>query len=128
MQRLMAYVLAAQDREEEALGFARQAFDRDPGPESVAVMAWVLVSGGIDVPHGERLATDADSATDSWELPFVLPHVAPIEHILGLAALRQGRLAEAVARLEAAADAYPRRASVRAHLEEARIALRDAQG
>ena len=128
LYRLTSYVLQELGRGEEAVGFAQRALGMDPGPESHAAMAWVLVAGGIDVARGEKLAEMADEGDASWELPFTLAFVAPASHTLGLAALRQGRLAEAVERLEASAAAHPERAIIRAHLEEARTALREAQG
>ena len=127
-QRLVAYTLAAQERFDEAAEYARRALSMDPGAESHAALAWVLVRGGLDVSLGESLAQTAEGSGPGWSLPVELPFVAPPEHTLGLAALRQGRLAEAVRRLEEAARAHPERASIARHLEEARVALRDAQG
>jgi tetratricopeptide (TPR) repeat protein len=80
----------------------------------------VLVAGELDLDRGIAMA-EAGRAIPPRpnELVLFLPQPPP-EHALGLARLKQGRLAEAVSLLEAAARLKPNRALIQQHLAEAR--------
>jgi serine/threonine protein kinase/tetratricopeptide (TPR) repeat protein/TolB-like protein len=129
--RLMAYVLAEAGRHEEAEPFARTAADRDPSGLNLAALAWVLVSGAVDVARGAELAESAveiGAVAVRFDPLMRFKFVAPPEHTLGVAALRENRLDAAISHLEDAAEAAPSRAAIQEDLEEARTRLAERQG
>ncbi len=127
--RLLAWSLAEQERYPEAATFAAKAMEMDPGLQSGSALAWTLVAGGTELAQGTKLARDATAGPgDRWDPTRTLAFVAPPEHTLGLAALKQERYEEAVGYLERAAEIRPERASIRRHLEEARDRLARTHG
>jgi len=129
--RLMAYVLAEAGRHQEAETYAAVAVERDPIGLNLSALAWVLVSGSLDVPRGAELAETAVEIGTGTVLLDPLQgfsFVAPPEHTLGVAALRENRLDAAIGHLEAASEAAPARAAIQDDLEEARTKLAERQG
>lgn len=129
--RLMAYVLAEGGRHEEAETYAQVAVDRDPIGLNLSALAWVLVSGSLDVARGAELAETAVEIGPGTVLLDPLQgfsFVAPPEHTLGVAALRENRLDEAIGHLEAASAVAPARSIIQDDLEEARTKLAERQG
>ena len=120
---ILAISLAEQDRFRDALGVAEKCVAMHADRDSYSVLAWVLVAGELDMVRGRAMAEAGRAIPPRLhQLPvFLLPQPPP-EHALGLARLKQGRFAEAVSLLEAAAELRPNRALIQKHLGEARRA------
>ncbi|HMB67759.1 MAG TPA: tetratricopeptide repeat protein, partial [bacterium] len=123
--RWMSVALAEQGRWEEAERFARRAVAMSPSVSSMTQLAWVLVAGDRGVEEGAQLAERAQSEMQpyyqgkyQWLSSFPSP-----EHCLGLAAVKQGQVAEGIAMLEDAAKDRPERERIREDLERAKALL-----
>jgi len=117
---ILAVSLAEQGRFRDALAIAEAFMAMHADRDSFSVLAWVLVAGELDLERGIAMA-EAGRAIPQRPDEFVwfLPYPPP-EHALGLARLQQGRFAEAVSLLEAAARLRPNRALIGQHLAQAR--------
>lgn len=121
-RRLLGYILCGQERYDEARSVAERTVEMDSTRASHELLAWVLVTGDLDVPFGIQLAEHALSI-ERFVVPnrwYKLPHWASAEHTLGRAYLKQGDPQKALPYLEKAAELQPDRASVRRDLERAK--------
>ena len=106
---MLAVSLAEQGRFRDALAIAEKCVAMHADRDSYSVLAWVLVAGELDLERGIAMAEAGRAippTPDQMAVHF-LPQPPP-EHALGLARLKQGRFAEAVSLLEAAARLRPK--------------------
>jgi tetratricopeptide (TPR) repeat protein len=120
--RLRAHVLVAGNRHEEARAEAERAVAIDSTRVSCEVLAWVLISGNLDLDAGLAMAERAAALpyTPRWEISHRFDDWISAEHSLGLGYLAKGDPGKAVAYLEKVAAKYPERESVRRDLARAR--------
>jgi serine/threonine protein kinase/tetratricopeptide (TPR) repeat protein len=122
--RVLAYALAEQGRFGEAEPHARKQFAMNPNREGHVVLAWVLITGGLDLNEGLELAEDA---LELDQTPYAagsrLPYIPSPEECLGLAYFQRGRPDRAVEMLEEALRRRPDRSSSRELLDRAREAV-----
>jgi tetratricopeptide (TPR) repeat protein len=125
--RELAYVLGEQEHWDEARQLAEQAWRRDDAFFSRAALAWILVSGDLDIARGEDLARRSlllvppDDPTDLW---LKTNPCAPVpQHGLGLAYLTQGADRKALLFLEEAANLRPEDERIASDLQTVRSRL-----
>jgi tetratricopeptide (TPR) repeat protein len=115
--RLLGFALAAQGRHAEALEAAEHSVAMDSSRTSYELLAWVLVSGNVDLERGIETARRALELPSSFlDVEKGLPHRAGAHHSLGRAYLKQGKMELAAQQLAKAAEVQPNRASIREDL------------
>jgi len=120
---LLGYALAEQEKFGEAAKVARSLVSESPVREHQALLAWVLIAGELDLDEGMRVAEKAlGLRTDPHASTYAESYVPSARHALGLAHLKRGDHAKAVAMLQTAAAERPDRGSIRTGLEQARAA------
>jgi tetratricopeptide (TPR) repeat protein len=123
--RLLGFALAEQGRHAEALQAAERSVAMDSSRTSYELLAWVLVSGNLDVERGIEMARRAMELPSSFlDVEKSLPHRACAHHSLGLAYLKQGKLDLAAQQLAKAAELQPNRACIHDDM----IRLHDTSG
>jgi tetratricopeptide (TPR) repeat protein len=122
-----ALVHMARGNHADARLLAERSVAADSTRASHELLAWVLISGDLDVEHGLREAEVAQSLDlstyDRWQF---LPTWPILDYSLGLAYLKQGKPRDAVKHLELAAKASPARASISDDLKRAKAALAES--
>jgi Tol biopolymer transport system component/Flp pilus assembly protein TadD len=123
--RGLGYQFGVQNSWTEAEKYAWQSLGLDSSFANTNLIAWVLVSGEIDLDRGIAFAEQALAAKpENWaHTADVYSYYALPEYTLGLAYLKKGDYEKAVQYLEQAAVFAPERQAIREDLQRAREKL-----
>lgn len=122
--RELSVLLARAGKRGEAEDYAERALEGDPSFFSCVTMAWVLIDGDSDIARGMQLAQTAATTpplgdpTDDYVNTD--PLVPLLDHVQGLAYMKQGDFQKALPLLQRAAGLRPDDDRIARDLESAR--------
>ncbi|MFQ5771403.1 MAG: tetratricopeptide repeat protein, partial [bacterium] len=120
--RHLGYLFAEQNRFEDALPFSVKAVSLDSSFANYNLLAWVLISGNLDIDRGISLAEKAlEDQPENWALTIdAYSYFAIPAHSLSLAYMKKGNYQKAVPYLEQALEIAPNRQVLRNDLQLAK--------